>query len=132
MNSEKTKILNVYLDRKTAALCNGYQSSSALDTPVKTGKLANGFYYSTFSTLSTFEKSGAKPLSEDLAKPLLLYKAGIGQFNEADELIQEFACKYDCIKQLKISDKTLAKALDKNVPYNRSYFKSLGSKLSLY
>jgi prophage antirepressor-like protein len=121
MDSEKTKILNVYLDRKTAALCNGYQSSSALDTPVKTGKLANGFYYSTFST---FEKSGAKSL--------LLYKAGIGQFNEADELIQEFSCKYDCIKQLKISDKTLAKALDKNVPYNRSYFKSLGSKLSLY
>jgi hypothetical protein len=38
-------------------------------------------------------------------------------------------CKYDCIKQLKISDKTLAKALDKNVMYNKHYYKSLESKL---
>jgi len=140
MDKEKTKILNVYLDRKTAAKCNGYESSSALDTPVKTGKLANGFYYSTLSTLSTFEKSGAKPLLENGATLLLengnpsilLYKDGIGQFNSDGKLVKEFVCKHDCIKQLAMSSKTLAKALDKNIPYNGFYFKSLGEKLSVF
>jgi hypothetical protein len=44
--------------------------------------------------------------------------------------VKEFVCKYDCIKQLKMSDKTLAKALDKNILYNAFYFKSIGAKLS--
>jgi phage anti-repressor protein len=35
-----------------------------------------------------------------------------------EELIQEFICKYDCIKKLHISDKTLTKALTRNVAYN--------------
>ena len=30
-----------------------------------------------------------------------------------------------------MSDKTLAKALDKNVPYNNFYYKELGEKLSV-
>jgi hypothetical protein len=33
-------------------------------------------------------------------------------------------------KKLKMSDKTLAKALSKNIPYNGFYFKELGSKLN--
>ena len=45
LNTEKTQILNVYLDRKTAASHNGYASSSALDTPVKNASLTNGHYY---------------------------------------------------------------------------------------
>jgi hypothetical protein len=43
--------------------------------------------------------------------------------------MREFVCKYDCIKQLKISDKTLAKTMDKNILYNHHYFRSLGEKL---
>ena len=39
--------------------------------------------------------------------------------------------KYDAIKNLKMSDKTLAKALDKNIMYNNHYFKSIGSKLQM-
>ena len=54
---------------------------------------------------------------------------GVGYFDSNQTLEQEFACKYDCIKQLKISDKTLAKALDKDIMYNNHYFKSLGEKL---
>jgi hypothetical protein len=42
---------------------------------------------------------------------------------------EEFACKYDCIKTLSISDKTLAKALEKNISYQGFYYKFLGSKL---
>ncbi len=56
-------------------------------------------------------------------------KYGIGQFNQEGKLLKEFVCKHDCIKQLKMSDKTLAKALDKNILYNAFYFKSIGAKL---
>jgi prophage antirepressor-like protein len=125
LNKEKTKILNVYLDRKTAAILNGYSSSSALDTPVKNITLTNGHYYMLYDKCSiylTYE------FQLDYGKPLL-YKDGIGQYNCNNELINEFTCKYDCIKQLTMSDKTLAKALDTNIMYHESYFKRLGSKL---
>jgi hypothetical protein len=44
-------------------------------------------------------------------------------------LSKEFVCKYDCIKSVSISDKTLAKALDKNILYQGYFYKSLGSKI---
>ena len=125
MNKEKTEIINVYLDRKSAASLNGYTSSSALDTPVKNVALTNGNYYMLYDkcqeeAISNFEQQHGEPL---------LYKDGIGQYTEDNQLVKEFVCKYDCIKQLKMSDKTLAKALDKNVLYNNSYFKRIGSKV---
>jgi len=127
MNKEKTEILNVYLDRKSAASFNGYTSSSALDTPVKNIILTNGHYYMLYDkcpeeAISNFEQQHGEPV---------LYKDGIGQYAEDNEPIKEFVCKYDCIKQLKISDKTLAKALDNTVLYNNSYFKRIGSKLKV-
>jgi hypothetical protein len=45
--------------------------------------------------------------------------------------IKEFSCKYDCIRGLKMSDKTLAKALNNNIPYNNYYYKELGEKIRL-
>ena len=39
--------------------------------------------------------------------------------------------KYNCLKTLLMSDKTLSKALNKNVPYHGSYFKEIGRKLKL-
>jgi prophage antirepressor-like protein len=125
LNSEKTSITNVFIDRKTASLLNGYQSSSALDNPVKNYTLANGYYYRLYddcddSLRKTFEDKNGLPL---------LYKNGIGQFDLENNLVREFSCKYDCIRILKISDKTLAKALDKNIPYNNYYFKYIGNKL---
>jgi len=59
-----------------------------------------------------------------------LYKNGIGQYDLNNNFVQEFSCKYDAIRELKISDKTLAKALTNNVPYNNYYYKELGSKLT--
>jgi hypothetical protein len=59
----------------------------------------------------------------------LLYKNGIGQYDLQNNLVKEFSCKYDAIRELKISDKTLAKALINMVPYNNHYYKELGSKL---
>ena len=124
MNIDKTEILNVYIDRKTAAIENGYASSSALDNPVKNASVSNGHFYMLYDKCADelkdkFEQKYGTPL---------LYKDGIGQYTN-EELIREFICKYDCIKQLKMSDKTLTKALDKNIMYNDCYFRTLGSKL---
>ena len=55
----------------------------------------------------------------------------MGQFDLQGNLIKEFSCKYDCIKNLSISDKTLTKSLDNNIPYNGIFYKELGSKLSV-
>jgi prophage antirepressor-like protein len=127
LNSTKTAITNVYLDRKTASHCNGYESSSALDNPVKNCSLTKGFYYKLYDECDddlrqSFEEQHGEPL---------LYKNGVGQFDGENNLIREFSCKYDCLKSLSMSDKTLAKALNKNVPYNGFYFKELPSKLNV-
>jgi len=127
LDKEKTKIVNVYIDRKTAAHFNGYESSSALDNPVKNSTLANGFYYILYNNCdekltSIFEEINGAPI---------LYKNGVGQYDANNNLIKEFECKYDCIKSLAISDKTLTKALTKNIPYNGHYYKEIGAKLKM-
>lgn len=127
LNKELTEILNVYLDRKTAAELNGYDSSSALDNPVKNFKLSKDHYYMLYEKVSdelvnNFEEKYGTPL---------LYKYGVGQYNSEDILVKEFSCKYDCIRELKMSDKTLTKALDKNIMYNAFYYKTIGSKLKM-
>ena len=127
MNKEKTDILNVYIDRKTASSMNGYASSSALDNPVKNFTLTNGYYYILYNKCP---EEAITKFEEKINSEPILYKDGIGQYDSQNQLIKEFVCKYDCIKQLKMSDKTLAKALDKNVLYNNFYFKRLGSKIA--
>jgi hypothetical protein len=127
LNAEKTKILNVYLDRKTAAKLNGYESLSALDNPVKNNTITNNHYYALYDNcdinlITHFEEKNGQPI---------LYKNGIGQYNLNNELIREFTCKYDCIRELKMSDKTLTKSLLKNIPYNNYYYKELESKLHM-
>ena len=63
------------------------------------------------------------------SKEPILYKNGIGQFDKNNNLIREYICKYDVIRLLKISDKTLSKAIDNNILYNDYYFRYIGSKL---
>lgn len=128
VNADKTEIITVYLDRKTAAASNGYSSSSALDNPVKKGTLVNGYYYMLYEKCPDELKSA---FSENRGKSPVLYKDGVGQFDSQNRMTQEFKCKYDCIRTLKMSDKTLTKALDKNVGYQGFYYKSLGEKLQL-
>jgi hypothetical protein len=125
LNIDKSQILNVYLDRKTASQQNGFESSSALDNPVKNGTIVNNQYYTLYENceadlINNFETEYGKPL---------LYKKGVGQYDLDNNLVNEFACKYDCIRELKMSDKTLAKALEKNIQYKGFNFKDIGSKL---
>jgi len=127
LDAKQSEILNVYLDRKTAANYNGYQSSSALDNPFKNNTLSNGHYYVYYDScneelIEKFEEINGVPL---------LYKNGVGQYDLNNKLIKEFSCKYDCIRGLKMSDKTLAKALNNNIPYNNYYYKELGEKIRL-
>lgn len=125
VNKEKTEILNIYIDRKTAAVQNGYASSSALDTPVKNGALTNGYYYMLLDSC----EDDIKEKWVDKHGECMLYKDGIGQYDSKNILIREFTCKYDCMTQLKISQKSMAKVLDKGVMYDKCFYKSLGSKM---
>ena len=127
LDGDKTKILNVYIDRKTAAHCNGYESSG-LDIPVKKSTISRGFYYKLYDDCdeelrTTFE------LELNHGEYPLLYRNGVGQYDAQHNLVRSHICKYDCIRTLKISDKTLAKALSKNICYNGFYFKEIGEKL---
>jgi hypothetical protein len=127
INNDKTQIVNVFIDRKTAAHFNGFQSISALDNPVKNFTLTKGFYYKLYDDCD----NELKTAFEEINGEPILYRNGVGQFDSENNLIKEFICKYDCIKQLKISDKTLAKAVDKNVIYNNHYYKSIESKMKV-
>ena len=126
LNEVQTEIINVFIDRKTAAHFNGFQSTSSLDNPVKNFTLAKGSYYKLYDECDQKLKYD---FEEKINGSPLLYKDGVGQFDDQNNLIEEFICKYDCIRKLKISDKTLAKALDKNIPYNGYYYKMLPAKL---
>jgi hypothetical protein len=127
LNVTKTEIINVYLDRKTAANQNGYESSSALDIPVKRNTITNGHYYQLYDTC---EESLKQTFEEKIRGEPILYKDGIGQFDvNTNQMTQEFSSKYDCLRKLKMSDKTLAKALDKQLPYNGYVYRVLGNKL---
>ncbi len=125
LTADQTEILNVYLDRKTAATMNGYDSSSALDTPVKNGTVTKGHVYKLFDECENrgkfIEKHGKEPL---------LYKNGFGMFDASGKMIREYGCRYDCIRLEKISDKSIMKSIEKNVPYKDTFFRYLGEKLS--
>lgn len=125
LSADQSEILNVYLDRKTAAIMNGYDSSSALDVPVKKGTITKGHVYKLFSECENKDK-----FIEKYGKDLLLYKNGFGVFDTAGNLIREYSSRYDCIRFEKISDKTIAKSMEKNIPYKDMLFREIGDKLS--
>ncbi len=124
LSADQSEILNVYLDRKTAAIMNGYDSSSALDVPVKKGTITKGHVYKLFSECENKDK-----FIEKYGKEILLYKNGFGVFDTAGNLIREYSSRYDCIRFEKISDKTIAKSMEKNIPYKDMLFREIGDKL---
>jgi hypothetical protein len=129
LNAHQTEILNVYLDRKTAALMNGY-SIGGLDNAVKNGTITQGHYYKLYGDC---EEEIIQQFREKYGKDVLLYKDGVGIYNETnDQLVKEYKCKYDCIKTEKMSDKTLSKAMTENKAYYGYKYKELPSRLSCY
>jgi len=129
LNADQTEILNVYLDRKTAALTNGY-SSGGLDSAVKNGTVSQRHYYKLYGDCT---ETLVEKFEERYGKDILLYKDGFGMFDETtDQLVKEFKCKYDCLKCEKMSDKTLAKAMREDKAYNGFKYKELPPRLSCY
>jgi hypothetical protein len=118
------QIVCVFLDRKTACSFEKYKIS-ALDIPVKNKTPYNGFLYMLYDDCDDELKDA---FVEKYGIPVL-YKSGVGQFDVNNQLVNEYICKYDCIKQMSFSDKTLAKTLDTETPYNGYMFRSLGDKL---
>ena len=92
---------------------------------MKNSTITNGHFYVLYDKCTEQQK-----VSFHIQNPIL-YKDGVGQYDNNNILTQEFSCKYDCLRTLHMSDKTLAKALDKNIAYNGFFYKSLGSKLSI-
>ena len=124
VNKERTEILNLYLDRKTASRYNNYESSSTLDTVVKNETIKDGYYYLLYHKCSETLRNNFVEKHEEP----ILYKNGIGQYDSQNNLVQEFVCKQYCVKTLNISDKSLTKALNKNMMYNNFYYKYMGVK----
>jgi phage anti-repressor protein len=128
LNKEKTKILNVYLDRKTACKFNDYKSDSSLDSPVKNSTESNGNFYMLYDSCDAklkeqFEKSNGKPI---------LYKSGIGQYDKSNKLIGEFSSKQECCQSVGIGDKSLKKSLENKSFYNGYIYKYLEPKLKIF
>ena len=91
INKEQTEIMNVFIDRKTAAHMNGYESTAALDNPVKNYTLSKDSYYKLYDDCDDELKSA---FEEQCGEPFL-YKNGAGQFDAENKLTKEFASKYD-------------------------------------
>ena len=82
---------------------------------------------STLGGIRTMRRSVEKGIWTRASKT----DVGIHQCNLQNEIVREFECKYDCIKTLLMSDKTLTKALANGVQYNGHIFKEAGSKMHI-
>lgn len=127
VNADKTTIVAVYLDRKTAARMNGYASISALDGPVKNHTLKDGVYYELYDECDPILKNRFHTEYGDV----VLYHDGIGKFDGSQTLVAEFTSCFDCTARDGISQKSLAKVLDNTLSYKGYYYCSLGEKLCI-
>jgi phage anti-repressor protein len=130
LSADKKTILNVYLDRKTAAKNNGYTSDSALDAPVKNFKISNGHYYVLYDSCSDELKK--EFVKKNNNKEPILYITGVGQFDDKNKLLQEYVSKFECCRLLGVGDKSVKKSIEKNVLYNGKYYKYLESKVKCF
>ena len=128
LNQDKSEILAVYIDRKTAAHENNYGSIGALDNPVKKFTLTKGHYYTLYDNCSEELRTSFEASNNGYP---VLYRNGVGQYDENENLIHIFLCKYYCCNILGISDKCLTKSIKKNIPYNGHFFREIGDRLMI-
>jgi len=128
LNQNKSEILAVYIDRKTAAQLNNYESISALDNPVKKFTITKGHYYTLYDNCSEELRNSFEASNNGYP---VLYRNGVGQYDENENLIHIFLCKYYCCNILGISDKCLTKSIKKNIPYNGHFFREIGDRLMI-
>jgi phage anti-repressor protein len=126
INKDKTKIVNVYIDRKQAAKKNDIKCT---DTFVKNEKLINDHYYVLYDDCDDILKDDFTIRNK--GKPIL-YVNGVGQYDCNNCLVNEFVSKVDCCRLCGISDKSVKKSIEKNIMYNGFYYKYIGEKLQCF
>ncbi len=62
----------------------------------------------------------------------MLYLTGVGQYDEKNNLLQEFTSKIECCRILGLGDKTVKKCLETNSFYNGKTYKHLESKIKCF
>ena len=75
LNHDKSEILAVYIDRKTAAHENNYESIGALDNPVKKFTLTKGHYYTLYDNCSEELRNSFEASNNGYP---VLYRNGVG------------------------------------------------------
>lgn len=120
LNSDKTVIVNVYLDRKSVASLDNVRN---FENVVKHGTLVNNHYYVLYDDCTEISKTAFGPI--------ILYKDGVGKFDANDNLIKEFTSRYHCASDEPFGAKTLIKILDAGIIYQGHTYKTIGSKLKM-
>ena len=130
LNKAKSEILNVYIDRKTASIMNGYNSVAYLDYFVRYGKIVGEWYFVLYDTLNSelrHQFQDKRGISD-----VLLYKgSGVGQFDTNGNLVREFKSKQSCQELISIGNKSLCKALETGKQYNSYIYKYIPDKVTL-
>jgi len=114
LNDNKTEITNVYISMQEAVKANGKIPR-------------NSQYYILYEQCDNifkenFEKINGEPL---------LYQNGLGQFNDKNKLIKDFASKEDCFRKLNISRALLNKLIKENTIHNGFIYKYIGKKTQI-
>jgi prophage antirepressor-like protein len=111
LNPDKTEIINVYISMQEAVKTNG---------KIPRNSQCYILYEQCDNILKeNFEKINGKPL---------LYQNGVGQFDNTDKLIKDFASKEDCYRKVNISRALLNKLIKENIGKNGFIYKYIGKK----
>lgn len=126
LNQAKSKILAVYLDRKVAAAAHGL-SRSALEKPVKTGRIHNGHYYMMYENVNSVLR---EEFESSIGNELLPFKTkGVEQYDADNNLVRTYSSRQECHETFNIGDRTLNQAIASGMAYNGYVYKLIDPKL---
>lgn len=126
LNQTKSKILAVYLDRKVAAAAHGL-SHSALEKPVKTGRIHNGHYYMMYENVNSVLR---QEFESSIGNELLPFKTkGVEQYDADNNLVRTYSSRLECHESFNIGDRTLNRAIASGMAYNGYVYKLIDPKL---
>jgi hypothetical protein len=123
LNKDRTKILNVYLDRKTASIKNNYKCDY-LDSFVKYGNIVDSKYY--YVLYENCSKEVKEEFLKSISKSeIVLSKTPIGKY-ENDVLVKIYKSKYNCcVIENQIGQKSLENALNNGIKVYGYTYKNL-------
>jgi prophage antirepressor-like protein len=126
LDQSKSKILAVYLDRKVAAAAHGL-CRSALEKPVKTGRIHNGHYYMMYENVDSVLR---QEFESSIGNELLPFKTkGVEQYDADNNLVRTYSSRQECHESFNIGDRSLNHAIASGMPYNGYVYKLIDPKL---